>query len=90
MAGPEELPVSNARAQFSELINRVAYGKEHILLTRHGKPLVALVPAEDLRTETPESSAEPMILDLSSHQAMHAAPLDVAAEHRASPPRAED
>lgn len=43
-----EIPVTEARAQFSELVNRVGFGKERIILTRHGKPLVALVPAEDL------------------------------------------
>lgn len=43
-----EIPVTEARAQFSELVNRVGFGKERIILTRHGKPLVALVPAETL------------------------------------------
>ena len=43
-----EIPVTEARAQFSELVNRVGFGKERIILTRHGRPLVALVPAEDL------------------------------------------
>jgi prevent-host-death family protein len=40
---------SDARNQFSELINRVAYGREHIVLTRRGKELVAIIPAEELR-----------------------------------------
>ena len=44
----DKIPVTEARAQFSELVNRVGFGKERIVLTRHGKPLVALVPAEDL------------------------------------------
>ena len=44
----EEVPVTEARAQFSELVNRVGFGKERIILTRHGRPLVALIPAEDL------------------------------------------
>ena len=43
-----EIPVTEARAQFSELVNRVGFGKERIILTRHGKPLVALVPAENV------------------------------------------
>jgi prevent-host-death family protein len=34
--------VSSAREQFSTLLNRAAFGKERILLTRHGKPVVAL------------------------------------------------
>ncbi|MET8950229.1 type II toxin-antitoxin system Phd/YefM family antitoxin [Streptomyces sp. NPDC004393] len=43
-----EIPVTQARSELAELINRVVYGGEHVVLTRHGKPLVALVPAADL------------------------------------------
>ena len=38
----------DARKQFSEIINKAAYGKERIVLTRRGKPLVAVVPVEDM------------------------------------------
>lgn len=38
-----------AREHFSELINRTAYGKERIVLSRRGKDLLALIPLEDLR-----------------------------------------
>ena len=41
--------VSKARAEFPEILNRVAYGKERIVISRHGKPLAAVVPIEDLR-----------------------------------------
>ena len=37
-----------ARDQFSEVLNRAAFGKERVVLTRRGKPLVAIVPIEDL------------------------------------------
>ena len=43
------ISTTEARNQFSRLINRAAFGKERILLTRRGEELVALVPAEDLR-----------------------------------------
>ena len=33
---------------FSDLVDRVANGKERIVLTRAGKELVAIVPVEDL------------------------------------------
>ncbi len=36
-----------AREHFSELLNRVAYGKERIILTRREKDLAAVVPLED-------------------------------------------
>ncbi len=39
-----------ARKQIGEVINRVAYGKERVVLTRRGKPIVAVVPIEDLET----------------------------------------
>ena len=43
-----KLLVSEARKNFSDAINRVAYAKERIVLTRRGTNIVALVPAEDL------------------------------------------
>lgn len=36
-----------ARNDIAEIVNRVAYGKEWIALTRRGKPLVAVIPIED-------------------------------------------
>jgi len=48
-AEPDQvLPVTEARDRFAELVNRAAYGKERLVLGRRGKPLVALVPVEDL------------------------------------------
>lgn len=43
------LSTVEARTQFADLINRVAYGKERVVLTRRGKALVAVVPLEDLQ-----------------------------------------
>jgi prevent-host-death family protein len=37
-----------ARNKFSNIINRVAFGKERVVLTRRGEELVALIPAEDV------------------------------------------
>jgi prevent-host-death family protein len=37
------------RTQLSEVINRVAYGKERVVLTRRGKELVTIVPIEDMK-----------------------------------------
>jgi prevent-host-death family protein len=36
------ISVAEAKARFSELVNRVAYGKEQILITRRGKPVAVL------------------------------------------------
>ena len=37
-----------AREAFSEMLNRAAYGKERIVLTRRGKGVAAIIPLEDL------------------------------------------
>lgn len=42
------VPVTQARAQIADLVNRVVYGAERVVLTRHGKPIAGLVSAEDL------------------------------------------
>jgi len=44
-----EIATSEARQQFSELVNRSAYGHERIALTRRGKRIAAVVPIEDLQ-----------------------------------------
>lgn len=50
-----------ARENFAELINRAAYGKDRIVLTRRGKPLAAVVSIADFEkipAETVEQSNE--------------------------------
>lgn len=42
------VPVSKARNDMKDLVNRVAYGKERIYLTSHDKKMVAIVPIEDV------------------------------------------
>ena len=42
------MSTADARDHFSELINRAAFGKERIILTRRGKPLAAVLPVEIL------------------------------------------
>lgn len=67
----DEIPVTEARAQLSELINRVGFGKERIVLTRHGKPLVALVPAEVLQELDEGVAPASTVLDISSQTSSH-------------------
>jgi prevent-host-death family protein len=87
-----EVPVTQARAELAELINRVVYGGERVVLTRHGKPLVALVSAADLERlqelELPEE--EQVISTVSAVRPAASATgerrrFGIAAEHR--PPR---
>ena len=43
-----EIPVTQARDELADLVSRVAYGHERIILTRHSKPVACLVSPEDL------------------------------------------
>lgn len=43
------LSTVEARGNFSDVVNRSAYGKERVVLTRRGKGVAAVVPIEDLR-----------------------------------------
>lgn len=40
---------SEARDHFAEVLNRVAFGRERVVLERRGKDLAALVSLDDLR-----------------------------------------
>ncbi|MEV7198222.1 type II toxin-antitoxin system Phd/YefM family antitoxin [Streptomyces sp. NPDC093510] len=84
-----EIPVTQARAELAELINRVVYGGERVVVTRHGKPLVALVSAADLERleRLADASDERTVSAVTS--AAHATPtpserqrFGIAAEHR--------
>jgi prevent-host-death family protein len=87
-----EVPVTQARAELAELINRVVYGSERVVVTRHGKPLVALVSAADLRRlqELDEAREDRVVSSVSSiHDAASATGerhrFGIVAEHRDGP-----
>jgi len=42
------LPSGKVRQDFSETVNRVAYGGERIVLHRRGRDLAAVIPMDDL------------------------------------------
>ncbi len=46
MAG--SITVSEARQDFADVVNRVAYGKERVTVVRRGRDLVAIVPMSDV------------------------------------------
>ncbi|MET9293192.1 type II toxin-antitoxin system Phd/YefM family antitoxin [Streptomyces sp. NPDC003077] len=88
-----EIPVTQARAELADLINRVVYGNERVVVTRHGKPLVALVTADDLRRleqdeRREESATEERVISTVSSVRELPAPtgersrFGIAAEHR--------
>jgi len=41
--------IAEAKSHFSEYVSKVAYAGEKFLITKRGKPLVALVSIEDLK-----------------------------------------
>ncbi len=43
------MPITAARDDLADLVNRVAYGKERICLTRHGKDMACMVSVEEVR-----------------------------------------
>ncbi|WP_371581943.1 type II toxin-antitoxin system Phd/YefM family antitoxin [Streptomyces sp. NBC_01314] len=84
-----EIPVTQARAELAELINRVVYGGERVVVTRHGKPLVALVSAADLEQleALQEPAEEPVIHAVAAVREVASAPREqqrfgITAEHR--------
>ncbi|KJK37971.1 prevent-host-death protein [Streptomyces variegatus] len=87
-----EIPVTQARAELADLINRVVYAGERVVVTRHGKPLVALVSADDLRRleeiqEFTETAEEQVITAVSTVREAASSPgepqrFGIAAEHR--------
>jgi prevent-host-death family protein len=42
------ISTAEARKKFAEIVNRVAYGKEPIVLTRRGEEIAALISMEEL------------------------------------------
>jgi len=52
-----ERTASDARQNFAEVVNQVAYGGERVVIHRHGKGLAAVVPMSDLE----------LLRDLESH-----------------------
>jgi prevent-host-death family protein len=55
----ESVSATEARANLQDLINRVEYGRERIVIERHGKAVVAIIGLEDLkRLEALEDAAD--------------------------------
>ena len=83
-----EIPVTQARDELADLINRVSYGHERIVLTRHSKPVACIVPPADLaRLEHVRAGAgKPRFTGLpaaaASRPPLIGGPMPVAAQHQ--------
>ncbi|MFH0964629.1 MAG: type II toxin-antitoxin system prevent-host-death family antitoxin [Planctomycetota bacterium] len=42
------LPAKRARQEFSEILSRVSFGRERVIVKRRGKAAAAIVPIDDL------------------------------------------
>lgn len=82
-----EISVTQARAELADLVSRVGYSGERILLTRHGRPLAALVPVGDLESLEKRPTEIGFRLGRDEHAELESrraenAPLRIAAQHR--------
>lgn len=44
----DTMTAAEARENFADVLNRVSFGQERILVTRHGKGLAAVISVDDL------------------------------------------
>ncbi|WP_199487510.1 type II toxin-antitoxin system Phd/YefM family antitoxin [Actinomadura spongiicola] len=83
-----DVPVTEARAQFADLVNRVAYTGEPVKLTRRGRVMAALVSPEDLelletiRSQRVELTQPAQPAAPVEHPRPAPSPMRVAAEYR--------
>ncbi len=86
-----EIPVTQARAELAELVNRVVYGGERVVLTRHGRPVAAIVSAADLEQlgePSPGQGSAPVRSDSGDRRppTQMRPPLRIAAHDQPPPP----
>jgi prevent-host-death family protein len=72
----EIISVNEARAQFSDLMAKVAYGGQRIIVTRRGRPLMAWISIEELH------QLEARKFDAQQRREMRSAALSTAAAVR--------
>ncbi|MEX2554798.1 MAG: type II toxin-antitoxin system Phd/YefM family antitoxin [Actinomycetota bacterium] len=55
------VPVKELRAELAELLDDVADRREHVIVTRHGRPVAAIVPIDEYEglEETAEVLSDP-------------------------------
>lgn len=54
-----ELPISEARDHLGDVVAKAEHAHERVVLTRHGRPVAAVVSIEDLRAlEAAEDEAD--------------------------------
>jgi prevent-host-death family protein len=92
----KRISAAQAKAHFAALVARVAYGGEHFVIERRGKPIAALVSVDDLeRLEQlrPPSRPQGALALVGAWQAVEAQDLealvaDISADRARDPGRA--
>jgi prevent-host-death family protein len=82
----ETVNVVEAKKHFSDLMTRVAYTRERLVVERHGKPMIAWVSIEDLqRLEALERNSDSYARRMAALALADAARARIAAEHNGVP-----
>ncbi|HEY1409792.1 MAG TPA: type II toxin-antitoxin system Phd/YefM family antitoxin [Promineifilum sp.] len=63
MSAPHHLGAREARTQFADLLGRVHYGGETIIVERSGKPMAAVIPIELYERLVAERNARFAVID---------------------------
>lgn len=56
----EVFTLTEAKAKFSEIINRIIYKRERIIVTKKGRQVAVIQPPEELHTLEPEGLIKAM------------------------------
>ena len=85
ISAPLTLNVAVAKQRFSEIVGRVAFAGETVLITRRGRPMAKIVPIAALERERPFAEARGW---LENDDPFFATIDDIVASRRSHVPRA--
>ena len=46
--GDEDISIADLRARLGDLVSRISYKHDRVVITKHGKPVAALISASDM------------------------------------------
>lgn len=85
---PKTVPVREFRSHLADLLDEVAQRREHVTITRHGRPEAVVIPVDEYEAleETAEILSDDATLaaiqrGLDDLAAGHLVPLDAVREH---------
>lgn len=72
----DSISVTDAKVSFSKFLNRVAYGRERLVITSHGEPKAALISVDDLRQLEEMEDAQAARKGLAAYRAGETVPYE--------------